>query len=244
MISISIIIPTFFEEKLLTNLLKQFSQELKTKYNFEVIVSDGGSTDKTVEIAKQFADKVVENISDKKQNISTGRNEGANVATGDILVFLNADCMPDNFEIFFSEIFDWTNNKENFSAIACTVKAFENDEKLVDRIFYFLHNRYVCLLNLLGFGMGRGECQIVRRKIFEKIGGYNPKLIAGEDFDLYRRIVKNSGKILFSKKILINESPRRFRKYGYLKTLWFWTLNSLTVIFFNKSVSKEWEPIR
>jgi len=67
--------------------------------------------------------------------------------------------------------------------------------------------------------MGRGECQIVRRDIFEKVGKYNTNLIAGEDFDLYRRIKKNNGNIYYSKEIIIYESPRRFRKYGYLKTL-------------------------
>ncbi|MPN58545.1 hypothetical protein SDC9_206251 [bioreactor metagenome] len=124
------------------------------------------------------------------------------------------------------------------------MKSFPVDEKFQDKIFYFLHNKYVHLLNILGMGMGRGECQIVKKEVFRQIGGYNSNLVAGEDFDLYRRIVHNGKKILFSKQILINESPRRFRRYGYLKTLWFWTLNSITVMFFNKSVSKEWEPIR
>ena len=94
---ISIIIPTLFEEELLGNLLVQFTQKLREQYDFEVIVSDGGSKDKTIEIAKQFADKVVENTSGVKQNISQGRNNGADVASGENFVFLNADCMPDNF---------------------------------------------------------------------------------------------------------------------------------------------------
>jgi len=48
----SIIIPTLNEEKLLPNLLKLLShQELKKKYDYEIIVSDGGSKDCTIEIA-------------------------------------------------------------------------------------------------------------------------------------------------------------------------------------------------
>ena len=92
--------------------------------------------------------------------------------------------------------------------------------------------------------MGRGECQIVQRDIFEKVGKYNTNLAAGEDFDLYRRIKKNKGDIYYAKELVIYESPRRFRKYGYLKTLWYWTINSLTVIMWDKSVSREWEAIR
>ena len=91
--------------------------------------------------------------------------------------------------------------------------------------------------------MGRGECQVVRRDIFEKVQGYNDRIVAGEDFDLFLRISKIS-KVIFERKMLVYESPRRFRKYGYLKTIFFWFVNSLTVWWFGKSVSKEWEAVR
>jgi glycosyltransferase involved in cell wall biosynthesis len=246
---ISLIIPTFFEEKMLGELLMKFNENIKQKYKCEIIVSDGGSTDKTIEIAKQYADNIIENNSGKRQTISEGRNCGAKVAQGEILIFLNADCVPDNIELFFENIFNWfqinkTNKNSKTSAIACKIKSFKEEEIFRDRIFYFIHNNYVKLLIALGIGMGRGECQIVLSDVFHKVGGYNSNLVAGEDFDLFRRIKKNGNKILFDENILINESPRRFRKYGYLKTIWYWTLNSLTVIFFNKSVSKDWETIR
>jgi glycosyltransferase involved in cell wall biosynthesis len=254
---ISLIIPTYFEEKILENLLSKFNNNIREKYQCEIIVSDGGSTDKTIEIAKKFADKIVENTSGKKQTISEGRNCGAKIAKGEVLVFLNADCMPENIEIFFETISNFSNNlsenlnkidnnlsNKNATAIACKVKSFEEEEKFIDKIFYLIHNNYVKFLLFLGIGMGRGECQIVKKEVFENIGGYNSELVAGEDFDLFRRIAKSGEKIIFSDKILINESSRRFRKYGYFKTIWFWTLNSLTVMFFNKSVSKDWEAIR
>ena len=239
---ISLIIPTFLEEKMLGALLCKFTTELKSKYKLELIVSDGGSTDSTVAIAKQYADIVVENTENEKQNISQGRNNGAKVATSDIFVFLNADCEPKDLEYFLEYIANWKDS--GVDAIACSVRAFPTEELLKDKIFYFIHNNYVQLLNTIGVGMGRGECQIIRRSMFEKVCGYNSMLVAGEDFDLYRRISKNKGKIHFADDLVICESPRRYRKYGYLKTLWFWSINSLAVIFCNKSVSKEWEAIR
>ncbi len=243
-IKFSIIVPTYFEEDMLENLLQKFDDTLKQKYNFELIVSDGGSTDKTLDIAQNYADKIVEKTDEKRQTISEGRNCGANVAESDVLVFLNADCMPQNIISFLDYISFWADDLTQSDAIACKVRAFNEEELLRDRIFYFLHNNYVKLLNAIGVGMGRGECQIVRTKVFRELGGYNAKFAAGEDFDLYRRIAKNGYKIEFSEKLLIMESPRRFRKYGYLKTIWFWTLNALTVMFFKKSASKEWEAIR
>lgn len=240
---ISFIIPTYLEEKLLASLLVNFTEEIKNKYSLELIVSDGGSTDSTLTIAKQYADIVVEHTKNEKQNIAQGRNCGAKVATSNIFIFFNADCEPKNLECFLKYVLT-LNDNTNFDAIACSVRAFPTEELFRDKFFYFFHNNYVRFLNMIGIGMGRGECQIIKRDMFEKIGGYNSHLAAGEDFDLYKRISKNKGKIYFIKDLVVYESTRRYRKYGYLKTLWYWTINAITVIFCNKSVSKEWEAIR
>jgi glycosyltransferase involved in cell wall biosynthesis len=241
--NISVIVPTYFEEKMLETLLCKFTKEIKSDYGLELIVSDGGSTDSTISVAKLYADLIIEHTSNRKQNISEGRNKGASIATSDIFIFLNADCEPKDLIYFLDYISAWATNSK-YDALACKVRAFPNEELFKDKIFYWIHNNYVKFLNMLGIGMGRGECQIIRRKVFENVGGYNSKLVAGEDFDLYRRIYKSGGKIYFAKDLIIYESPRRYRKYGYFKTLWYWTLNALTVMFYNKSVSKEWEAIR
>lgn len=241
----SLIVPVYKEEKILAGHLQLFNKDLRKQFNFELIVSDGGSDDQTASIAEMFADKVVVHDRDYRQTISEGRNRGAEVADSEILVFLNADSVPKDLEYFLNYISKWAaeDEKNAGSAIACYVTAFPDEMLFKDKVFYSLHNAYVSLLNKLGLGMGRGECQIVRRNAFYKVNGYNPHIAAGEDFDLYRRINK-FGKIFFEKNIKIYESPRRFRKYGYIKTVLYWTLNSLTVWFFGKSVSKEWEAVR
>ncbi len=243
---ISIIIPVYMEEKLIRNTLSAFTEDLKREFSLEIIVSDGGSTDSTIEIAKEFADKVVLHTIPVRQTISEGRNRGADAATGDVLVFLNGDCIIKNPQMFFSVIRDWVTSNDfvtECDAIACKVSVHPSEILFKDRIFYFIHNNYVRLLNFLGFGMGRGECQIVKKSVFERIGGYNERLAAGEDFDLFRRIAK-TGSTRFSDKLVVFESPRRFRKYGYMKILWSWTLNSLSVMFRGRSVSDEWEAVR
>lgn len=243
---ISVIIPSYMEEKILEKTLKMYSSELKKKYNFELIVSDGGSKDNTIDIAKKYADKVVVHSREERQTISEGRNRGADHAKGDILVFINADSYPEDTDKFFSFVSSWplnTNGLSDSVAIAVYISSFPEEELLKDKIFYTFHNFYVRVLNKLGMGMGRGECQIVRKESFKQVGGYNDKIVAGEDFDLYRRLSK-IGKIHFSSIIKVLESPRRFRKYGYIRTITAWFLNSLSVMFRGKSISVEWEAVR
>jgi len=175
---LSVIIPVYQEEKILDETLSLFCKEMRKKYDFELIVSDGGSTDATVQIAHQHCDKVEVHTLERRQTIAEGRNMGAKSATGDILIFINADTFPANFDVFFETIIKWfqSKNYRKYDALACYVSAFPEEEKLKDRIFYKIHNNYVKLLNLMGLGMGRGECQIVKRQLFEEIGGYNSKL--------------------------------------------------------------------
>lgn len=238
------IVPVFQEEKLLEGLLRLFNREVRKKYNFEVIVSDGGSTDRSIEIAEKYADTVVRHIGKERQNIAQGRNCGAEVARGKSLVFINADTRPANFNEFLDLIYKWSVSDQTKSdALACYVTGFPEEARFKDSIFYTLHNAYVWLLNMLGLGMGRGECQVISSDVFRKVGGYNGRIAAGEDFDLYRRI-SHEHKVEFNKKLHVLESPRRFRKYGYLKTIYYWTVNSLSVWFWGRSVSKDWEAVR
>ncbi len=240
--SFSVIIPTYQEEKLIENILKQFDSELKRKYDIELIISDGGSTDKTLLIAGNYADVLVENTSGEEQNISIGRNMGAKQARGDILIFLNADTIIPNIEEFF---FGLKKELQNNSVVAVTFPVFiyPHEENIKDKIFHLFLNVYFFSLNVIGIGMGRGECQVVRREKFIEIGGYNEKIPAGEDFDLYRRL-RRLGKIKFLWKQKIYESPRRYRRYGYFKIIIIWLLNAISVLIKNKSIQRKWEAVR
>ena len=98
---ISIIIPTLNEEKLIERSLSQFTKELKETYNIEVIVSDGGSKDSTIEISKKYADRLILHTEKFPQNISQGRNAGAKYSQRDVLIFLNADTCIKDTDYFF-----------------------------------------------------------------------------------------------------------------------------------------------
>lgn len=239
----SIIIPTLNEEKLLPQLLDQLTNPLlREKYNYEIIVSDGRSIDRTREIAQNYEGVSIILSGNEKQNIAEGRNKGAETASGGIFIFINADILfkdPGKF-------FDYMENEfkpSKYSALTCKVGVFPEEEIISDTVFHWIYNNYFRLLNFIGIGMGRGECQVIRREAFLKAGGYNEELAAGEDFDLFKR-VKKFAKIVFAGNLCVYESPRRFRKIGYFNVTWSWIKNAFAVILKNKSISNEWEQIR
>lgn len=239
----SIIIPTLNEETLLPKLLNQLNyKELRSNCEFEIIISDGGSSDKTLEISRKLADIIILNQDQNSQNIARGRNIGAKSASGEILIFLNGDVVL-NDAFYFFDYLEKRFNSSNYLAFTCDVWIYPEEEKLSDKIYHTIYNNYFWILNYIGVGMGRGECQVIRKDVFVEVGGYNENCAAGEDFELFKRIRK-MGRILFSKNVFVCESPRRFRRFGYAKVTLSWIVNSFSVIFKKRSMHSEWEQVR
>lgn len=244
MAKISLIIPVRNEAKLIGSCLAQFSPPLKERFGIEVIVSDGGSEDMSVAICRDTADIVVlHEDSSRRQTIAEGRNRGAHAASGSILIFLNADTKIQNAEKFFSRITSRLKQEKSLIALAVKVEVFPEERIVSDKIFHTFFNSYVRLINFLGIAMARGECQIIRSEAFREIGGYNDSLAAGEDYELFKRLSR-VGKVRYDPQLLVFESPRRYRKYGYGKVYSEWIKNAFSVLFRKKSASKIWEDVR
>ncbi len=239
---ISVIIPTLSERKLIEQALRQFDDRIRKKYDLEIIVSDGGSDDGTVQIAKALANRVVMYNGEIRQTIAGGRNAGASQATGELLFFLNADTLLDDPDLFFSNVMK-TMDDPTVLALTCYVGVYPDEERLSDKVFHGVCNRFFDIVNSIGIGMGRGECHVIRRTVFEEIGKYNSTLVAGEDFDLYSRI-RRKGKIKFMRDRYVFESPRRYRRYGYHRVAFDWFRNAISVKLLKRSVIDEWTPIR
>ena len=177
-----------------------------------------------------------------KQNISMGRNQGAWVAQGDVLIFLNADVIIEDPNKFFSLMLNAIGG-DQIVAATCNVNIYPAQERISDWMFHNFFNGYFWLLNLLGMGMGRGECHVIKTEVFKKVNGYNETMAAGEDYELFLRLHR-LGKIKFVRQLTVFESPRRFRKYGYLWISILWFINALSVFLFDRSMVDEWKPVR
>ena len=178
----------------------------------------------------------------EKENISIGRNHAHRFARGDILVFINADVRVGDPDKFFHLIGE-TIAQPHVAAATCNVLIYPSEERPIDKVFHNFFNSYFHLLNLFGMGMGRGECHIMQREVFEKAGGYNEALAAGEDYELFVRL-RRLGKIAYLPDLDVYESPRRYRRYGYLWITALWFLNGIWAFLFKRSFVHQWKPVR
>ncbi len=219
---LSIIIPTLNEEKYLPLLLNSVKQQ-KIREDYEIIVADAGSRDKTLKIARSFGCRIAPGGLPAK-----GRNEGAKVAKGDLLLFLDADLkLPHDFlEKSLKEF------KDKKLGVASYCLEPKTKKRIVKTGFNLLYNRPITLSEkLLAYGaMGI----LVKREIFEKIGGFDEDVKLAEDMYFIRQASK-IGKfgIIRSTKIYI--TLRRFESDGYLKTLFKYLLCNL-YMFSGKAV--------
>jgi len=223
---ISIIIPTKNEEKYLPLLLAQIKKQNFSDY--EIIVADANSTDRTREIAKNFGCKVIEGGLPAK-----GRNEGAKVAKGEILVFMDADNIylpKDFFQKIVSEF-----ERRNLGVASVPIYPAGN---FIDKICYFFYNNFVRIFQkFLAFAT---NIVIVRKEIFEKVGGFDEKVLIGEDHDLAKRASKIS-KFGFINIEPVLTSPRRFEVDGRIRTYGKYLLAGLYMFFFGPVKKKLFE---
>ena len=239
---ISIIIPTLNEETVLEKTLKNLKKI--TTFPFEIIISDGRSSDGTLQIAKKYTDKVVVYAEKKRQTIANARNLGAKIAHENILVFMDADVIIENPDKFFKQAIEEFNKNKELVALTVSVKVMKEAETWGDKIFFSILNiSHRFNNNLLNNGMAPGEFQMIRKNAFEKTGGYNEALVASEDYDMFFRLSR-IGKTKMVKNLTILHTGRRAHKIGWSKLLSQWMLNAIWVVLFKKAYSKEWEIIR
>jgi len=203
---LSIIIPTYNEEDYLPTLLKSVKSQ---KFNdYEIIVADANSSDNTVQIAKSYNCTVV-----KGGMPGIGRNKGAEVARGDILLFLDSDLelTEDYLEKTVTEF-----ESENVDIGITQINPLS--ERKRDKILHDLANWFMIAFEKIK-PHGAGCYGIIAKKeLHEKHDGFDECLSFGEDTDYIERLAKNNNfKVL--RTPIINVSTRRLEEEGLGKLL-------------------------
>lgn len=195
---ISIIIPTLNEENNLDNLLTS----LQAYQSVEIIVADGGSTDRTVNIARNHAVQVVTSSAGR----GSQQNEGAKYASGSILVFLHCDTtLPDGFPHMIHTVL----NQPGTAGGAFRLKLNANNSR-----YRFIEWGANVRTRFLGLPYG-DQALFMQKKIFDLAGGF-PDFPLLEDLVLVRRL-QHLGKIRITRASVIT-SARRWQRLGVIKT--------------------------
>jgi rSAM/selenodomain-associated transferase 2 len=197
---ISIIIPTLNEEKMIALLIRHLLSNVSDKNNIEIIVADGNSSDKTVEIAKQLELKV---IVDNNAGRAIQMNSGAAVSKGDILYFLHADSYP---PVMFDKFIIGAVNEGYRSG--CFRMKWDNQGWFLS-IFSWMTR--------FEFNICRGGDQslFVRTDRFQIIGGFKEDFRLFEDVEIIPRL-KRKGKFIVLPHYLIT-SARKYHRNGTIR---------------------------
>jgi len=232
---VSVTIPTRNEEKYLENALSSLSGK-GFSGDFEIILGDAGSTDRTAEIAKKYNAKIVV---EPKLTIGAGRQKAGLAASGDIIAIADADV---TFEPgWLAEIAKPFEDPKVVAVIGKIVPADGNflEHLMCDPVL----SSFTWLLNSLGMTYCYGMNMAVRASAFRQIGGFDRESRNAEDTDLVMRI-KKLGKVRYAPNAVVRFSMRRVRKWGYPKYLWFHTTNFIGTNISGKGHEVDYEPIR
>lgn len=195
---VTIIVPTYNEEE---NILKLQKNIDKLNGDFEVIFSDGFSTDKTFDLIKigQFRKKIRETSYRSNQ-----MNTAYNYAKGDYIWFVHADCIVHENSVLAIE--------SSEADIGCFKLKFDC-EKLMLKIIAYNSNKRVRKRNI-AFG---DQGIFIKKEIFSQLHGYKPIPLM-EDYDLSIRVSEMGIKIRQINLPIIT-SARRFLDKGIYKTM-------------------------
>lgn len=228
-LDVSVIVPTWNEEKYLHKCLRSLKEQAGNR-PIEVVVVDGGSTDRTAEIAEEYADKV---LVERGKPVGAARNIGAKAAGGEILAFIDADTVACN---------GWVNEivqtlEMNSSAVGVTGPTLPYEGSRLDELAYHVATGWVQRLSLrLGLPHVAGFNCAYRKDAFWEAGGFDEHREISEDIMLSLKI-RHHGPILFNSDMLAYTSLRRIQNYGYPYLTTYYAINWATMLLLNRTLA-------
>ena len=205
--SISIIIPVYNEAETISKLLWHLKTQSTTNIIDEIIVVDGGSTDKTKQISSQENVRVLSSEKGRAKQM----NFGAKHAKGSILYFLHVDSFPPNAydRLIFQEV-------ENGNLAGCFKMKFDASHfwlKLAGWLTQF--NWKAC--------RGGDQSLFVTKTLFNTINGFNEEFTIYEDFDFINKLYAKKQFVIIQQ--WITTSARRYQTNGIWKLQYhFWMI--------------------
>ena len=215
--TISIIIPTLNEAENIESLIDFFLKNNNGQLR-ELIVTDGGSTDGTPQIAKAAGAKVF--------SCTKGRacqmNKGAENATGDVLYFVHADSLPPD-----SFMEDLNNAITEGFPIGCFRFKFNSPKKILK------FNSYMTRFDKM-YCRGGDQTLYVTRTVFDELDGYRDDFKIMEEYDFIIRARKKYPFKIIPKEVIV--SARKYDERSWLRVM---ISNSIVFTMFRNGASQD-----
>lgn len=188
MINFSIIIPLYNKaQSVKSTILSVLNQSYK---NFELIIVNDGSTDKSLEVVSEIKDERMRIYSIPNGGVSNARNFGISVSVYEYITFLDADDLwyENALEEFKYLIDNFTEAQVFFTSHTLNIKSINGRTRryYVDNFFkqnsisYARNTTAICCTG----------CVAIKSSCLKQIGGFNTKLNHGEDIDLWEQLSK------------------------------------------------------
>lgn len=193
---VSVVIPCYNDKEFINETVESILNQ--TFRDFNVIIVDDGSNIDTKEVLKKINHPKVSILEQKNGGLSNARNNGFKKASGKYILSIDSD---DTLDVSFLEkaiiILD---EKENVSAVSSFCNIFEGNYKLISK-----HTPKGGGLKNFLFDNNSTSFALIRKSSWEKIGGYDEKMINGfEDWEFWISMTKNGGYVHIIEEFLFN----------------------------------------
>jgi len=216
MVKYSVIVPAYNAMNTLEMCLEALTRQSIDKKDYEVIVVDDGSTDRTSEIVKQFS---IHYFWQKNQGPATARNKGAQEAKGEIILFTDSDCVPEN-----NWIEEMVRPFDDPKVMAVKGAYKTNQKALIARFAQIeFEERFEMLKKAESIDMVDTYSAGYRKSIFLSFGGFDPSfpVANNEDTELSYKMSQAGHKMVFNPNAIVYHlnHPDSIKGYARLK---FW----------------------
>lgn len=182
----SVVIPLYNKELSITNTVQSVLDQ--TCQDFEIVIINDGSTDRSVKAVEAINDSRIRLIHQENQGVSAARNRGIKEAQNEWIAFLDGD---DLWEA--SHLEEVVKMMDKFPSEKVYVTSFEYSDKRA----MFKHPRQEAIFKIENYfkeamreNLMWTSIVVAHRNCFEIVGGFNEKLNRGEDLDLWARLAK------------------------------------------------------
>jgi len=236
---VSVVIPAYNEENYLFSCLESIGKQ-DYAGEYEVIVVDNASTDNTAKIARDWGARVVY---ESKRSPAAARQKGAEVATGEVIAFIDADTQAPTY--WLSTIVSRFARKPEMVAISgpyayCDAGRFSKITSYIGNFINIVIDQL--FRKVLNKGGAIWGCNFaVRRSAFWEVGGFDTSIkFYGEEYELSLRL-RMAGKGGIIPRLFVLTSARRLKRMGAVNQYWNWIVDYFSVLFWYTPIPEKLE---